>query len=106
MADRYNITANQGSTLLLNINVRDSQNNYINLNGYSARGFVRYSYSSTGTMLNLNPQIHPSYVSGLIILSGDQSSMASLPCGQYVYDIECSGNNNYVFKPVKGYFLV
>lgn len=104
--DRYNISAVQGSTLLLNINIRDSNNNYLNLNGYSARGYVRSNYSSTGILLNLNPQIHPSYVSGLITLSGAQDSMSSLPCGIWVYDIECSGSNNYVFKPVRGYFSV
>jgi len=106
MADRYNILAVRGSTLLLNINIRDSNNNYINLGGYTARGSVRYSYGSTGVMLNLNPQIHPSFVSGLITLSGSQTSMSALPCGQFVYDIECSGASDYVFKPVKGYFLV
>jgi hypothetical protein len=106
MSDRYNISAVQGSTLLLNVNIRDSANNYINLNGYTARGSVRYSYVSTGILLNLNPQIHPSFVSGLVTLSGTQSSMSSLPVGQFVYDIECSGANDYVFKPVKGYFLV
>lgn len=106
MSDRYNISAVQGSTLLLNINVRDSSNNLINLSGYSARSFVRSNYSSTGVMLNLNPQIHPSYVSGLITLSGRQSDLANMPCGVWVYDVECSGANEYVFKPVRGYFAV
>ena len=106
MSDRYDISAVAGSTLLLNINVRDSNNNFINLNGYTTRGFVRYNYSSTGILLNLNPQVHPSFVSGLIIISGSQDAMANLPCGTFVYDIECSGNNNYIFKPIRGYFSV
>ena len=106
MADTYNISATQGSTLLLNITCRDSSNNYINFSGYTTQGYVRYSYGSTGTLLNLNPQIHPSYSSGLITISGLADDTATLKPGIYVYDIEASGVNNYVFKPVRGYFSV
>lgn len=106
MSTQYDISAIQGSTLLLNINCRDSNNNYINFNGYSARGYVRYNYSSTGVLLNLNPQIHPSFISGLITISGRADDMSNLKAGVYVYDIEASGINNYVFKPLRGYFEI
>lgn len=106
MAQNYNISATQGSTLLLSITCKDSNNNYINFSGFSAQGFVRYGYSSTGILLNLNPQIDPSFISGLIIISGKADDMAKLKVGTYVYDIEASGNNNYVFKPLVGYFAV
>ena len=106
MSERYNISVIQGSTLLLNLNIRDSNNDYINLNGYNVRGYVRYNYGSTGILLNLNPQIHPSYVSGLITISGNADDMANLKAGVYVYDIEASGSNNYIFKPIRGYFNV
>lgn len=106
MSDTYNISAIQGSTLLLNINIRDSSNNYLNLNGYTARGYVRASYSSTGILLDLQPQIHPSYISGLITLSGTQTGMANMPVGVFPYDIELSGANDYVFKPIRGYVSV
>ncbi len=106
MGDIYNIEATQGSTLLLNITCRDSNGDYINFGGYTSQGYVRYGYGSTGTLLNLNPQIHSSLVSGLIILSGRADDMASMKAGIYVYDIECSGSNNYTFKPIKGTFSV
>ncbi len=102
----YNISAIQGSTLLLNINCRDSSNNYINLSGYNVRGYVREKYSSTGIILNLNPTIHPSYISGLVQISGNADDMASLKISEYPYDIELSGTNNYIFKPVRGYMSV
>jgi hypothetical protein len=106
MSERYDITAIQGSTLLLNLNIKDSSNNYVDLNGYSARGYVRSNYSATGILLDLQPQIHPSYVSGLVTLSGAQENMSQIPCGVWVYDIEISGANDYVFKPIRGYFSI
>ena len=102
----YNIEAIKGSTLLLNINLTDSNNSYINLQGYTARGFVKDKYSSSNILLDLNPSVHSSYVSGLILLSGHATGMAAMPIGTWVYDIELSGANNYVMKPLRGYFSV
>lgn len=104
MSDVYNISAIQGSTLLLHINCKDSNNNYINFSGYTARGYVKYKYSSTGYLLNLNPIIDQSYVSGLIRISGNADDLANISCGRYPFDIEASGANNYIFKPIRGYF--
>lgn len=104
MSDRYNISAIQGSTLLLNLNIKDSNGSYINLSGYTARGYVRGKYSNTGILLDLQPQIHPSYVSGLVTLSGAQTGMAAMPVGQFPYEVEISGSNDYVYKAIRGYF--
>ena len=106
MADRYNISAIQGSTLLLNINCKNADGSYIIFSGYTVRGFVRYQYSSSGVLLDLQPKIHSSMISGLITLSGTQSGMANMKVGRFVYDIEASGANDYVFKPIRGYFDV
>ncbi len=104
MATTYNISAIQGSTLLLNITCRDSAGNFIDFTNYNVRGFVKDKFSSTGVLLNLNPQIHPSFISGLITISGKADDIARVNVGIYPYDIEASGLNNYVFKPLKGYF--
>ena len=106
MSETYNIAATQGSTLLLNITCRDSAGNFINFTNYNVRGFVRSKFSSTGVLLNLNPQIHSSLISGLITISGKADDLSTVPPGVYPYDIEASGLNNYVFKPVKGYFEI
>jgi hypothetical protein len=103
MPSLYDIDITQGSTLLLPITCRDSSNNYINFTGYSARGFVKYSYSNTGILLDLQPQIHSSYVSGLITLSGHATGTANLKPGVFVYDVEASGSDGYIFKPIMGY---
>lgn len=106
MADTYHIQAIRGATLLLNINCRNSDNTYINLSGYTAKGYVREKFTSSGILLDLQPQVHSSFISGLITLSGAATGLAVMPVGQFVYDIDCSGSNEYVFKPVRGYFSV
>jgi hypothetical protein len=106
MSDTYNISAIQGSTLLLNLNLTNSDGSYINLSGYGIRGFVREKYSSTGILFNLNPSINSSYVSGLIQISGTATGLAKLPIGKFVFDIELSGSNEYILKALRGYFLI
>lgn len=106
MSERYDIEATQGSTLLLSIACRDSDNNYINLSGYSARGYIKEKYSSTGILLNLNPIIDTGYISGIINISGYSEAISIIPVGQYPYDIEIYTSGGYVSKPVKGYVSV
>lgn len=105
-SSNYNISAVQGSTLLLSINCRDSNNNYINFSGYSTRGGIKYSYSSTGLLLDLNPIIDISYISGLINISGNSEDLAALKVSQYPYDIEAYTSGGYVFKPLMGYISI
>lgn len=103
MPQIYNIDATQGSTLLLNLNVNDSLGNPINLTNYVVKGYVKYNYSSTGILLNLNPFINPATASsGVIQISGKAEDLANVPVGKFPYDIEVSGINDFVFKPIKG----
>lgn len=106
MSDRVNISAIQGSTLLLNLNIKDSNGAYINLSGYNCRSYIRSKFSSTGILLDLQPQIHSSMISGLVTISGAQTGMAALPVGMFPWDIEISGNNDYVYKACRGYISI
>jgi hypothetical protein len=106
MADTYNITAIQGNTLLLNLTANDSAGSPINLSGYSARGYVKYKYSDTGILLNLNPAIDPAYVNGVVSISGNASDLSAMPVGVFVYDLEVFNSGDYVTKFLRGYFNV
>jgi hypothetical protein len=102
----YNITATQGNTLLLNLTANDSAGNPINLSGYLVRGVVKYKYSDTGHLLNLNPTI-TSYVSGKVNLSGDAGELSVMPVGVFVYDLEAAQvSGSYVTKFLRGYFNI
>ena len=116
MATVDNFSATQGSQLSVRLNVKDASGDAINLSGYNARGVVKYRYSSTDALIDLNPTIvsgttGSAYQSGLIdvYLSGSQTS--GLPVGQFVYDIEkypsgASNTEGAVDKILAGDFFV
>jgi hypothetical protein len=105
MSSTYNISAVQGSTLLLSLTANDSNGSPIDLNGYSARGYVKYRYSDTGSLLDLSPVVTPPYGSGIITLSGNSVALANMPVGTFVYDLEVYAGD-YVVKFLKGYFYL
>lgn len=106
MANVYDISIEQGSSFNLTLTAKDSNGTPLNLTGYNARGGVKYGYGSTGYLIDLNPTIHPSYVSGLINVSIPASGTSYLPVTKAVYDIEVFNNSNYTFKAIRGYVNV
>ena len=116
MATVYNFSATQGSQLSVRLKVQDASGDAINLSGYGARGVVKYRYSSTNYLVDLEPTIvsgitGSAYQSGLmdVYLSGSQTS--GLPIGDFVYDIEkyptgASNAEGAVDKILAGSFLV
>ena len=116
MATVYNFSATQGSQLSVRLNVKDASGDAINLSGYGARGVVKYRYSSTSSLVDLEPTIVSGtsgtlYASGYVevYLSGSQT--ADLPVGDFVYDIEkfptgASNTEGAVDKILAGSFLV
>lgn len=103
MANVYDISIEQGSSFNLTLTAKDSNGTPLNLSGYNARGAIKYGYGSTGYLINLNPTIHSSLVSGLINISLSASGTSSLPVTKAVYDIEVYSSNDYTFKAIRGY---
>jgi len=116
MATVYNFSATQGSQLSVRLNIKDASGNAIDLSGYGARGVVKYRYSSTNSLVDLDPTIvsgtsGAALTSGLIdvYLSGSQT--AAMPIGDFVYDVEkyptgASNTEGAVDKILAGSFLV
>ena len=102
MAETYNISITQGTTLSINLTANDSNGSAINLSGYGVRGYVRYSYGSSGILYDLNPQISNA-VSGIINISGNATGTAVLPVGKFPYDLEAYSSDGYVTKFLRGY---
>lgn len=117
MATSYNIETIQGDNIQLSLRVRNTDNTPINLSGYDVRGIVRYAYGYTGDqqiLLNLNPFIVSGdngsyYPSGIVNINVDSFTMAAIPVGIFVYDIERfpygipTGNS---IKLIRGKFVV
>ena len=105
MASTYDFNIICGSSFSTSLTVNNSDGTKMNLSGYLASGFVKYRYSDTGRLLNLNPYIDVSYTSGIIVISGSGAATSSLPVGRYVYDVEIS-KGEYILKPIRGNFFV
>ena len=93
MATSYDFTVYQGSELDVQLSVTDEAGNALNLSGFDVRGNVKYRYSDSTALLDLNPVVATGvngdgYVSGLVdvFISGAQTK--GLPVTEAIYDIE------------------
>ncbi len=103
MATNYNLNITRGSEFSVRLAAKDDLGQVINLSGYSTKGYVKYRYSNTGYLLDLNPTVVAGYeASGYIdiYLSGAQTT--GVPIVQGVYDIEIN-SGTYVNKLINGY---
>lgn len=100
----YDLDITKGSTYSVRLVAKDSAGDRYNLSGWSSRGIIRYSYGSTGTIWDLAPTVHTSYVSGIVDVTIPATGTATLPVIQGVYDVEIytTGANPSVIKIVKG----
>ena len=99
----FDINIQQGTTFNLTFIASDCSGNLFNFSGYSARGKVKYAYGYTGVMLDLQPQIDPSLISGIITISIPQEMTSGLPVTKGVFDVEAFNSGDYCFKIAGGY---
>lgn len=106
MANTYDFNVVKGTSFLIYLNVQNSDSSYINLSGYSARGYVKNQYSDTGYLLNLNPVPIEPLVSGTIMISGSDILITGSPIGMFKYDIEIYNSGNYSLLVLDGDFNI
>lgn len=100
MAIYANLQADQGSDFFSVITVEGSDGNIFDLTGYTARGQVRKSYTSS-TAYDLHAAIlNPT--NGLINISLSSTQTAAMRPGRYVYDVEIVDAQNVVTRVVEG----
>ena len=83
----YNITINQGENYDLTATLTDANGTPVNITGYALRGKVRYSYGSTGVLVDLEPSVINA-TGGVINFTLTPEETAALPITVAVYDIE------------------
>lgn len=107
MSTEYNITATKGANINLRFAASDANGSLIDLTQYTVSGIVRANYASTGSLLDLVPTIHSSYVSGLIDVFVDATGLRDLPITQAVYDIKIYNiSTSCTTEVVRGYFNI
>lgn len=102
----YDISITQGQNYDLIAGVTNASGQAVNISGYNLRGQVRYSYGSTGILLDLAPEV-VSAISGIFQISLTPSETAALPTTIAVYDVEKYSENNVVVdKVLNGTFTI
>lgn len=121
MAAHYDIQAEQGSTFQLHMVYNDNSNSAVDLSSYSGRMQVRRSTINTSTLLYattgvtagitggtggflMNKSAIGASQTGGILLTVDAASMALVPSGQHVYDIEIVSGGGTVSRLLSGRF--
>ena len=95
-----NLTADQGSDFFSIITVEGSDGNIYDLTGYSARGQVRKTYTSS-TSYDLHATIN-NPANGLINISLSSTQTAAMRPGRYVYDVEIVDAQSVITRVVEG----
>ena len=103
MSGKYNIVAEQGATFNLNFTVETDGTPW-NLTGYTFAMQVRRSSSATTTLLNLTSATMTSV--GHVSATVSAATMATVPAGRWVYDIELTSAGAEVTRILEGRFIV
>jgi hypothetical protein len=99
----YLLTLVQGQTSQLQLVATDSNGNPLNLSGYFASGYMKHRFGDNKVLLNLNPQIDTSCISGIVNVTISGSQTASLPVIEGVYNIDVFNSSGYVLQVLRGY---
>ena len=103
MSGKYNIVAEQGATFNLNFRVETNGTPW-NLTGYTFAMQVRRSSSATTTLLNITSATMTSV--GHVTATVNATTMADVPAGRWVYDIELTSSGGQVTRILEGRFIV
>lgn len=104
MATNYDLNITRGSQFDVVLRAKDSAGAGIDLTNYTASGFVKYRYSDTGVLLNLNPvpRAGAAGISGYLDVTLSGIHTKDVPIVQGVYDIEIY-SGEYHEKLIYGY---
>lgn len=93
MQSPYNFDFYQGATFSALLAITDSNDDVINLNGYTIFCRVKEKYSASTGVLNLSG-VASTPASGYVTLSATAAQTAALPCNQYIYDVQAFTTNS------------
>lgn len=103
MAIKSNITIDQGSDFSVTITAADSDGNTMDLTDYTARSWMKKSYSSSSywafsTTVN--------ETAGEVVISMSNANTSDLTPGRYLYDVEIISSGGNVTRLVEGIVTV
>ena len=100
MAIISNLTIDQGTTFTASIDCTASDNNPLNLTGYTVAAQLRKTYDST-TKTDFTAII-ANATTGRLQISLTPVQTGALSAGRYVYDVEITDGNGIITRVVEG----
>jgi hypothetical protein len=100
MANSYNLNIVQNINFNIKVIAQNSDLTYINLSGYNTSGYIRASYGNTGVLYNLFVTPDPSYISGILNVSGKYPQTS--PIGNFPFDIIGINSDGYEITLLNG----
>lgn len=103
MALKANIVIDQGTDFETTIEVRDDDENIVDLTGYTGAAQMRKHYTSsaqTAFTVTISP------VLGEVKLSMSANTTTNITPGRYVYDCEVTSSSNVVTRLIEGIVTV
>jgi len=100
MAIVSNLTVDQGSTFSASIDITDTENNLLNLTGYTVAGQIRKTYDSS-TAVDFTGSVSNAAL-GEVTISLTATQTNALIAGRYVYDVEITSSGGTVTRVIEG----
>ena len=104
MAIYADITIDQGSDFASTVSIVDAEDSPINLTGYTFRGQIKKTYTSTTKVDFTITSNDPS--TGNILLALTAATTDSMKSGRYLYDVEVISSGGIVTRVIEGQVYV
>ena len=104
MAIIANIFIDQGTDFELEVDVTDTNDNIIDLAGYSAAAQMRKTYGSSSVSATFTTTITPS--TGKVKLELTDTQTTGLTAGRYVYDLNITSGSGQTTRVIEGQEIV
>ena len=102
MAMKCNIDIDQGSDFEAVFDIKDDNNQYVDLTGYTGAAQMRKYYTSN-TAYNFQVSID---TVGIVTLSMNSANTVTISAGRYVYDCEVTSSSNVTSRILEGIVTV
>tara|TARA_Y100000310_G_scaffold333401_1_gene410878 strand:- start:2005 stop:2346 length:342 start_codon:yes stop_codon:yes gene_type:complete len=107
MSAHYDLNITKGSSFSVRLVALDDSGSALDLTSWSVRGLAKLRYSSSETLINLNPQKVPQHeTDGYVDINLTAAQTELLPVTEGVFDIEIFDGNGFVKKLIIGYARV
>ena len=105
MAIYSNIVVDQGSDYSVSVDVTDADGDALNLTGFTSKGQIRKTYSSS-TAVDFAVTVANPATLGVLNVSLTNAQTNAMKAGRYVYDLEITSGSGVKTRVLEGQFEI